>query len=106
MGRGQRHGRPASYAVGYQIDVVQRDGRWEVAAVTGAAAGSPEGGDETDAGRDRDDDVDSPIQVNDPFEVDGGATDDTGATEVDDDAMRGEGQLPDDSGGDPSEPGT
>ena len=104
----------ASYAVGYQIDVVRRDGRWEVAAVTGAAAGSRGDGDEADAGRDRDDEVDRPIQVNDPFADDGDATDVNGdasdvggdTTEVDDDAMQGEGQLPDDSGGALSDPGT
>jgi hypothetical protein len=96
----------ASYAVAYQIDVVRRDGRWQVAAVAGAPAGG--GAAATTGG------AEEPVPVDGgavggagatgPVPVDGRGTDPAvdattvtsdPVTTLDDEALRGEGLLDD-----------
>lgn len=108
---------PASYAVSYQIDLVRRDGRWQVAAVAGAPAATrtgtgrgPDAGSEDGGadgaereGADDGEGTTRPIPVDDPTAGPDDAPttipipDDETATTLDDEAMRGEG-LADDGG--------
>jgi hypothetical protein len=93
----------SSYSVAYQIDVVRRDGRWQVAAVSGAPTGHRVGADEG-AGDDGPDggggSVSRPVPVNDPTAGTDTTTTTPGGpvTTLDDEALRGEG-LPDEDGG-------
>lgn len=77
----------ASYAVGYQVDAVQSDGRWQVAAVTGAAAADAVEGDEDD-----DDGTPAGGDPSDERSGDGGGSGSpgTGGTRVPVDASNGE----------------